>query len=1238
MNYPSTDIRKVTFIVKDQLQYTFDVNSTTTISELKRLLILGAHLMKKSFRIYGYHDNKDYTDMDKDLMSSLFPNMQQVIFKLRIMEDHKGFGASTMELPDSKFCRYHQYNYNNLYCYNCNLSLCLECLKLNNLHENHYVIEKCEYLTNSQILAERLFLNCKYFQMDSNSYKITDSIKKYSQTLIQLKKFEKLKADISTLESKAISLLALYENTITSSLERIQNNMNLMKKYGVEEIEKLKKLVGIERICIEEKVFLNFDKYYKALGNSMNERLKLDYSSLDYLNEQVPKKLISSIDNAYLGIESCIQKTLQETEFDNLTKEIENRQISIYTKQEIRENVENGDFAGISSLLDISSQNISKDNIAASPYNRENQGLDSFKERNVNIPPEKLAESAKTLFQNVDPNKRQTNPLLPNTQSPNQPVGNTNQNLNFQNQTQNNNFQTQNQQNNQTQNPFAQRNDQNNQSSPFDQRNNQGTQNSPFANSNIFSNNNNPSSPFSNPNNQNSNPFFPKNDTSNQNSNPFFPKNDISNQNTSQFVNQNNQGQNSAFSQKNNSQIAGTNNNMSFGTKTANYKNTNSMSLDVSPNISKVKEDKPKDQSFTLTSPKKIYQTGTAQNQIVTGNQQQQQGAAVFPMGGGYKVIETTQTVTTTYHQGVPPPELFQNIADNAPSSPVRRQNSALEPYAPALPSGGTNLQRQFSAQADLNQRDAMNDNPNTSQFVNNTSQYNFNYTRNVEIIGSPNKQPQQLQDDDDINMNNQNAQNFQIDLINQQQNNIQSTQNFGQSNQVNAYSFKTFGASQGTSRHSVDLTSHQIINNADMYPRSQTGSKRLTMDQRSKQKLNQVNEKNNVQSGGQNQQGQQGGNAYNNLLNNFKQNIMNIGKEDGLIGSNEIEVIAEENEANNNSNIQTATLPFQQVSTQSPAPKSKSKRLLTSISRSMSKKKLMVAESNDKEFLMAPIPKTDKIKFCEGQKDTYERICKFKGTVNDCFNEGCAYCNSENSMYVHGGIDAKTNQFSSAFYKVSFVRGDFEVVGIQESNYPRYHHSLIKVGNDIYAIGGAGFGEKMCEKFDGVKCTWERMHDLTTGRESPILCVWNGYLYAFFGKDKQGNHLNTIERIRLDQSTTGEWEDLRIPYVSRVDLNFALYGSGIIIEDNNALIIGGCRLAQDGDDLISVYSNETFVYDFNEHLISDFDFPFNDGAIFIENQLYPKGYTYYQINTNLGSTVLKIEPEDDPQGQQYNP
>ena len=190
-------IRKATFIVKPGLQYTFDVNETTRIADLKKVLILAAHLIKKTFRIFGYQDDKDYTDMDEQKLSVLFPEQEEVIFKLFIDEELKGLGASSMELPDNEFCSLHKYKYKNLYCFDCKESLCLECIKENKSHQNHYVMEKCDYLTNSQILAERLFLDAKELQRDYSNIAASEEVHKYYQTLIQLQKFQKLKDDIN---------------------------------------------------------------------------------------------------------------------------------------------------------------------------------------------------------------------------------------------------------------------------------------------------------------------------------------------------------------------------------------------------------------------------------------------------------------------------------------------------------------------------------------------------------------------------------------------------------------------------------------------------------------------------------------------------------------------------------------------------------------------------------------------------------------------------------------------------------------------------------------------------------------------------------------------------------------------------------------------------------------------------------------------------------------------------------
>ena len=107
--YPK--IRKVIFIIDKDRKYSFDVDQNIAIYNLKMMIISAASLGKVSLRIF--HEGKEYTQNDPDLLDFLFPTLDTVIFTLSIDENtvNKNNALTKINLLSKKYCSKHMNKY-----------------------------------------------------------------------------------------------------------------------------------------------------------------------------------------------------------------------------------------------------------------------------------------------------------------------------------------------------------------------------------------------------------------------------------------------------------------------------------------------------------------------------------------------------------------------------------------------------------------------------------------------------------------------------------------------------------------------------------------------------------------------------------------------------------------------------------------------------------------------------------------------------------------------------------------------------------------------------------------------------------------------------------------------------------------------------------------------------------------------------------------------------------------------
>lgn len=315
-------VRKVIFIVRQDLQYSLDTNQTTDIKDLKGFITIAANLMRNSFRLIGYYDEKDYTDEDDKKLVELFPEKEDIVFKMKVEEPEElESGVFEGECDFNMFCKLHPMKYNTLFCLTCGMSICSACANLPT-HANHDMKEKLDYLNDTKRLVEHAFETNQNMKLDPKSFVYTEELILYLKKITEMKYFDRLVEMIRQLEDKCVSLVQAYNVTAKLSCESLQDNLLQTKRFCIRGLERLKKEIEIKRILRDEKVFLTFDTKYKEITKSQSEKIQRDIDNFKILNENIPGQIITFVENMYNKVDEFLRGCKADEGFKNITNKI----------------------------------------------------------------------------------------------------------------------------------------------------------------------------------------------------------------------------------------------------------------------------------------------------------------------------------------------------------------------------------------------------------------------------------------------------------------------------------------------------------------------------------------------------------------------------------------------------------------------------------------------------------------------------------------------------------------------------------------------------------------------------------------------------------------------------------------------------------------------------------------------------------------------------------------------------
>jgi hypothetical protein len=325
MEFPK--IKQVVFIVnKQHTSYKFDVNSTITIRNLKRMLVAAANLGKAGLRVF--HEKIELTDKDEYKLNELLPDLST--YEFHIMTDEANRDES-IELRLGAHCTLHEYKYPYFYCYDCCKSICSQCLTSVE-HTGHNFIEKYDYLRNSRDLIESIFSEMNIVLHGAKTEQKTefDELRKKLRTLI----IPQLNDICNKIGNRILDLIDFCFDEFQSSTKNIQQNVDLLKIHCSDGLEKLKSEIAIEDMMLDEEIFLTFDRKFKDLLNFQKMRIEKDSKKYQGLNNSF-KGFFSNLEHYYKDILEFLDRYLNHKIFTETRTQIGEQHVNVVNKEEV---------------------------------------------------------------------------------------------------------------------------------------------------------------------------------------------------------------------------------------------------------------------------------------------------------------------------------------------------------------------------------------------------------------------------------------------------------------------------------------------------------------------------------------------------------------------------------------------------------------------------------------------------------------------------------------------------------------------------------------------------------------------------------------------------------------------------------------------------------------------------------------------------------------------------------------
>jgi hypothetical protein len=263
-------------------------------------------------------------------------------------------------------------------------------------------------------------------------------------------------------------------------------------------------------------------------------------------------------------------------------------------------------------------------------------------------------------------------------------------------------------------------------------------------------------------------------------------------------------------------------------------------------------------------------------------------------------------------------------------------------------------------------------------------------------------------------------------------------------------------------------------------------------------------------------------------------------------------------------------------------------------------------------QYILAPVSQTYSIKIVTSD-NSEERTVPLKFPENFGFNTfflDCAYCNCDlnKCLYVCGGIESNSEQKrSNSLLCIDITKpDDLKVIKKASMNYGRCGHTMVSEGKYIYVCGGED--SNSVERYDIENDIWEILPNMICKRMYPILYVYNGYLYAFLGKNGKNEYPCSVERLNISGNSNivkPGWE--MVIFSNRKNINLNYYGCALHEIGGILYFFGGKCNEQS--------TNKIFLYNFEKRFFETEDSFVTWTEYFRENKLHQIKEVFVQVS-----------------------
>lgn len=265
-------------------------------------------------------------------------------------------------------------------------------------------------------------------------------------------------------------------------------------------------------------------------------------------------------------------------------------------------------------------------------------------------------------------------------------------------------------------------------------------------------------------------------------------------------------------------------------------------------------------------------------------------------------------------------------------------------------------------------------------------------------------------------------------------------------------------------------------------------------------------------------------------------------------------------------------------------------------------------------EYFLCPVPLTKSIKIItSNSKDERTLALTFpENFESNSFLLDCAHCNCyiNKCFYITGGVAPNSQERNSkSLLCIDIAKPDeLKVVEKAPMNYARCAHTMMSYNKYIYAVGGEDMN--YVERYDIESDKWETLPNMISKMMYPILYVYKGYLYAFFGKDINDQYPCTIERLNISDNSgikNACWE--MVIFSNQKNLHLRYYGCALHEINGLLYFFGGkCNEKECG---------KIFFYNLDTKIIEEEDSGVLWREYFRENNLHKLGSKLIQCSSN---------------------